>query len=115
MSAFRALLALVERRVAPQYLAAYVAGEVDPEVDEPALLAYVREKKGAVTTAEVASRTGWPLERAERELTKMVAQYDGNIAVTDQHDAAADAAQLGDDRGAQRPARPVLSPSFWFG
>jgi hypothetical protein len=27
---FRALLALVERRVAPQYLAAYVAGEVDP-------------------------------------------------------------------------------------
>jgi hypothetical protein len=59
-------------------------GDVDPVVNDVALLAFIRQQKGAVTTAEIASRTGWTLERSEQALTRMVARYEGNLAISDE-------------------------------
>lgn len=58
-------------------------GDVEPLVDEPALLAYARKQGGVLTRAQVASRTGWSLKQTERLLTKMVAKFEGDIRVTD--------------------------------
>jgi hypothetical protein len=85
-------------------------GDVEPLDDDRALLAYVREKNGAVTPAEVASRTGWSLKDAEQRLTRMVARYEGNLAISDEGTLVFTFADLRKTAGAKQA---VKAPAFW--
>lgn len=79
--------------------------------DDPALLAFIRSRGGAVTTAEIASRTGWSLQQAEARLTKMVAHYEGNIIVTDDAELVFTFEQLLTTMGERGQRKPL--GYFW--
>jgi hypothetical protein len=86
--------------------------EVESLIDERALLAYIREKKGAVTTAEVSSRTGWSLSQSEAYVTRMVASYDGDLEVTDEGQIVfifPELLKTAGKRGLVKPAAPFWS------
>jgi hypothetical protein len=85
-------------------------GDVEPLDDDRALLAYVREKNGAVTPAEVASRTGWSLKDTEQILTRMVARYEGNLAISDEGTLVFTFADLRKTAGAKQAGK---APAFW--
>lgn len=62
--------------------------EIEPVVDEAALLNLIRSRRGVVTTADIAAHTGWSLTRSEHALTQLMGPFDGNIVVTDDGDLA---------------------------
>ena len=65
----------------------YVFGpqtEAQPLAAEKAFARFVRDKKGRVTAADWASRTGSSLEAAERALTASAVRFRGDIDVTDE-------------------------------
>ena len=65
----------------------FVFGPAQPPVDERdadrSFLAYVREHKGRITASEVVMLTGLSLAQAEEELTRLMAEYDGDVEVSD--------------------------------
>lgn len=86
--------------------------EVEDLIDDRALLAYIREKKGAVTTAEVSTRTGWSLSESEAYVTRMVAHYDGDLEVTDEGQIVfvfPELLKTAGKRGLVKPAAPFWS------
>ena len=56
--------------------------EVDPLFTERGLLAWIRESRGVVTPTQLAARTGWSLDTAEKESTRLLAAYGGDVEVT---------------------------------
>jgi hypothetical protein len=66
---------------------AFVFGPERPAADELAderrLLAFVRARGGVVAPTELAARTGWSLDAAEEESTRLLARYGGDVEVTD--------------------------------
>ena len=57
--------------------------DIGPLVDEPALLTFIRERRGVATTADISAHTGWSLIESEHALTQLMAPFDGNIVVSD--------------------------------
>ncbi len=56
---------------------------VDPRALEKRLIAFLRDKKGRVTAAELVALTGSSLQAAEEELTRLMVDYDGEVEVAD--------------------------------
>jgi hypothetical protein len=60
------------------------APERDALADEREVVAYLRAMDGRVTATDLVAISGWSLERAEEEATRLLADYDGEPEVTDQ-------------------------------
>ncbi len=66
---------------------AFVFGDedrADPLADDREILEYIRHLGGRVTASDLALVTGWTLDRADREITRLLADYDGDAQVTDE-------------------------------
>ncbi|HEV8323757.1 MAG TPA: hypothetical protein VG389_19215 [Myxococcota bacterium] len=66
---------------------AFVFGDedrIDPLADDRQILEYVRYLGGRVTASDLALVTGWSVDRADREITRLLADYDGDARVTDE-------------------------------
>jgi len=48
------------------------------------ILAFLRDQKGRITASELSALTGISLDEASEELTRMMAEYDGEVDVTDE-------------------------------
>ena len=66
---------------------AFVFGREEEERDElfteMQLLAYIRSAGGVVSPTELAARTGWSLRAAEKQSTRLIAEYSGDVDVTE--------------------------------
>ena len=60
------------------------AAPVDPRAEDKRLVAFLRDHKGRITASELTALTGLSLEAAEEELTRLLAEYDGEVEVTDE-------------------------------
>jgi hypothetical protein len=49
--------------------------------DEQQILAWIRSEGGVIAPSELAARTGWTLEMAEKESTRLLAAYDGSVEI----------------------------------
>jgi len=56
---------------------------VDPLADEKEVLAYIRQKNGRITAADLVVLMGWDFARAETEATRLLVSYGGEPEVTD--------------------------------
>ncbi len=55
----------------------------DPRAADKRLIAFVQAQKGRVTASEMAALSGVSLARADEELTRLMAEYDGEVEVAD--------------------------------
>jgi len=55
----------------------------DPRALDKRILAFLRDNKGRVTAAELSALSGLSLSDAEEELTRLMAEYDGEVEVAD--------------------------------
>jgi hypothetical protein len=55
----------------------------DPKELEKRLVGFLRVHKGRITATELSALSGLPLALAEEELTRLMAEYDGEVEVTD--------------------------------
>lgn len=55
--------------------------ELDILEDEQQILAWIRSEQGVIAPSELAARTGWTLEAAETESTRLLAAYDGSVEI----------------------------------
>lgn len=53
----------------------------DPLVDRQRMLAYLVQERGVVAPMELSARTGWSPEASEQESSKLIAHYDGGVAI----------------------------------
>ncbi len=58
-------------------------GERDKLFTERELLAYIRSVGGVVSPTELATRTGWSLHAAEKQSTRLIAAYGGDVEVSE--------------------------------
>jgi hypothetical protein len=58
-------------------------GPVDPRALDKRILAFLRDNKGRITAAELAALSGLSLADSEEELTRLMAEYDGEVDVAD--------------------------------
>jgi len=66
---------------------AFVFGDEDrkdPLADDREILEHIRYLGGRVTASDLALVTGWSLDRADREITRLLADYDGDAQVSDE-------------------------------
>lgn len=67
---------------------AFVFGREEQERDElfteKQLLAYIRSVGGVVSPTDLAARTGWSVRAAEKRSTRLIAEYGGDVEVTDE-------------------------------
>ncbi|HEY2902319.1 MAG TPA: hypothetical protein VGL59_17185 [Polyangia bacterium] len=56
---------------------------VDPLRDEKELLSFIRGNDGRIAAADLVRLMGWDFARAEEEVTRLMVDYDGEPAVTD--------------------------------
>jgi hypothetical protein len=56
---------------------------LDPRQSDKRLLAFLRDHKGRVSTAELVALTGLSYDEADQEMTRLMAEYDGEVEVTD--------------------------------
>ncbi|MCB9736860.1 MAG: hypothetical protein H6745_30130 [Deltaproteobacteria bacterium] len=57
---------------------------VDALEDERRLVALIRERRGVVTTADLMGLFGWLPERADSEIVRVMLDYGGDVAVTEE-------------------------------
>ena len=66
---------------------AFVFGREEEERDElfteKQLLAYIRSAGGVVSPTELAVHTGWSVSAAEKQSTRLIAEYGGDVDVTE--------------------------------
>lgn len=66
---------------------AFVFGREEEERDElfseKQLLAYIRSAGGVVSPTDLAVRTGWSVSAAEKQSTRLIAEYGGDVEVTE--------------------------------
>ncbi len=86
-------------------------GEVEELFTERELLAWIRSQGGVVSPTELASRTGWSIETAEKESTRLLAYYDGDVEVTSDGSVLYVFDELMQSAGTAGDARPA--PAFW--
>jgi hypothetical protein len=55
----------------------------DPRALDKRILAFLRDKKGRMTAAELSALSGLSLADAEEEMTRLMAEYDGEVEVAD--------------------------------
>lgn len=85
----RALFSRTRRPSVPFYkkVFQFVFGPEKPRnddlADERGLLAWIRTQGGVISPTELAARTGWSLNAAEQESTKLLARYGGDVEVTE--------------------------------
>ena len=78
---------------------------------EKELLAWIRSHGGVVAPTELASLTGWSVDAAESESTRLLARYGGDIEVTNDGTILYRFADLLATAGGSAAARPA--PRFW--
>jgi hypothetical protein len=59
------------------------APPVDPLKDEKRIVKYIRSRKGRITASDLVGLTGWPYEKCEQEVTRLLIDYNGEPEVTD--------------------------------
>ncbi len=57
--------------------------DADGLADERRLVALIRERRGVITGLDLMALFGWSAEQADREVTRVLADYGGDIVVTD--------------------------------
>lgn len=66
----------------------YIFGEQKEKVDEldleKLILNYIHNQQRRITISELVAITGWSIHRAETEMTKIMVNYYGEVAVNDQ-------------------------------
>jgi hypothetical protein len=55
----------------------------DPKEMEKRLIGFLREHKGRVTASELSALTGLPLDGADEELTRLMAEYNGEVEIAE--------------------------------
>ena len=55
----------------------------DPREADKRLVAFLRDHKGRITAAELSALTGLSLAASEEELTRLMAEYDGEVEVAE--------------------------------
>jgi hypothetical protein len=55
----------------------------DPREQDRRIVAFLRDHKGRITAAELVGLTGLSLDEADQELTRLMAEYDGEVEVAD--------------------------------
>lgn len=67
---------------------AFVFGEEpekeDPRALEKEILAYLRRHNGKIVAADLVALTGWSLAQAEHEAIRLMADYNGDVSVTEE-------------------------------
>lgn len=60
-----------------------LSAPADPLVEKRRLTAMIREKKGVICRADLIELFGWDFDHADREITRILLDYGGDIEVTD--------------------------------
>jgi hypothetical protein len=55
----------------------------DPRAQDRRFVSFLRDHKGRITAAELVALTGLPYDEADQELTRLMAEYDGEVEVAE--------------------------------
>ncbi|GAB4513733.1 MAG: hypothetical protein Tsb0020_32050 [Haliangiales bacterium] len=96
---------------------AFVFGREGEERDqlftEKQLLAYIRSAGGVVSPTELSIRTGWSLRAAEKQSTRLIAAYGGDVEVDDDGQILYVFPELMATAGAAEAAETRPAPLIW--
>lgn len=84
----------------------------DPLQQEREVLAFIRSRKGLVTTPEVMAFTGWDKKTAEDQLGRLMGAFDGDVRVTPQGTLLYTFEKVAISAGEEGTQRVDLRPSW---
>ena len=87
--------------------------DLEPLYVERELLSYIRSRGGVISPTELTSRTGWELDAAERESTRLLARYDGEVEITDDGEMIYVFPELMKSAHDAEVANTSPAPAFW--